>query len=147
MAFPGNLDLSYIAPTKTFRHVLKAGDTAIHVYAPEPVVLILAHAPDGGDLHEAIVAASSNATIKGIDKAASLVPVVARRVVVGWENVNDESGQPVPFVPDDCEKLLRLIIDRGRASDGFWPIVARCRDADNFCGRPTGKVVGDLGNG
>lgn len=48
----------------------------------------------------------------------------ARFVVVGWENVMDGTGSPVPFSPDACEKFLAALPD--------W----KFDDIRTYCGRP-----------
>lgn len=59
---------------------------------------------------------------------ATLFP---RFVIKGWRNVFDDDGRTaVPFSPDECEKLLRLVIQvDGNAFDDFC---AWARELSNF---------------
>lgn len=48
------------------------------------------------------------AAMVGIETSdeTSVMQAYARTVVVGWEGFNDESGEPVPFSPEECVELF-----------------------------------------
>lgn len=41
----------------------------------------------------------------------ALIEVFAETVVLGWENVHDENGEPLPFTKDNCVKLFNDLPD------------------------------------
>lgn len=58
------------------------------------------------------------------DRDRDLYP---KHVIVGWENVVDADGKPVPFSQDDCRAFLASVPD-----DMFDELREFCREAVNF---------------
>lgn len=52
-----------------------------------------------------------NETIENAVVQRILRKVIAKTVVLGWENVQDESGKPIPFTVENCIKLFEDLPD------------------------------------
>ncbi len=103
-----------------------------------PVVLLLKYA---GRSNTAFVNAAAKApAVSGAGSNAEqatasdlrLVPLYARHVVVGWENVSTEQGGEIVYTPDDCEELLRFLIVDEERPDIFRALAFVANDADRF---------------
>lgn len=71
--------------------------------------------------------------IKVVDKI--LKEVYAHTIVLDWENVEDESGKPLPFSPENCIKLFDdlpdLFKDVQEQSGKFQLFAEEIREADS----------------
>lgn len=63
---------------------------------------------------------------------ARQIKLFAKHCVVGWADVNNEDGTPMPFSPRDAEDLLLTIAIEQSRPDLVAPVLVRASQQDNF---------------
>jgi hypothetical protein len=74
----------------------------------------------------ALRAAADSGTLGEAESVSILASVYSRTIVLKWEDVTGEDGQPLPFSPENCEKILKDLPDL------FSKIREFCEDYRNF---------------
>lgn len=78
-------------------------------------------------------------TAAGLDTSDTRsLKLFARHVVVGWDEVRSELGEPMPFSARDAEELLLEIAIEQKSPDIVAPLLARAADPNNFRESPIG---------
>lgn len=136
-----DIDLSYLTPTRTARHTLHG----VHIPRnnPKPVTLIV---KSGGEDNERYMSALAKAPPAfGVDGLKQSATLLARYVVVGWEDVLDRNGEPAACTPERVELVLHTCIEKKQGLHYLLPLRDRIQDPSNFR-EPIANAV-DLGNG
>lgn len=140
-------NLSYLKPDKTVWHTL----ARVHVPPSNPLPVRL-ELRSSGRVNAEYTAAilkldreqpidGAPTTVAAIESSdARRIKLFARHVVVGWDEVRNEDGAPMPFSVRDVEDLLMAISIEQKRPDLVAPAIARAADPANFDEHPAGSA-------
>lgn len=112
---------------------------------PKPVTLLLRWAGESNERWTAGArAAKFRAFASPQDQTRYYDELAAKTVIVGWENVLDKNGKPMPYTPEAGAELLTRLRSVSRSSLAS-EITLAAYDASRFTAPPVD--AGDLGNG
>lgn len=143
-------DLGYLKPKGTIWHTLDR----VHIPQsnPNPVRLEMLPATRANEAFtNGMFKLKRETNAPEIDSAAGLdasddrqCRLFAKAVIVGWDEVKNEAGEPLPFSAADAIDLLTHIAIEQRRPDIVHGAFAKAYNPDNFRDGPVGTAE-DLG--
>lgn len=139
-------ELGYLKPKNTVWHTLER----VHIPASNPLPVRLELKSAGrinAEYTNALLKLNNDRAQEGLAvTAAGLeasdarhLKLFARHVVVGWDEVRNADGSPMPFSAGDCEELLIEIAIGQKSPDIVAGLNARASDQNNFREQPMGS--------
>lgn len=140
-------DLDYLTPDKTVWHTLDR----VRVPRSNPNCVRLELRSSGrinGPYTEAVMKINRErekegvpGTVSGLEASdAQQLQLFARHCVVGWADILDEKGSPLPFNAKDVEELLKTVSIGKKRPDLIAPALFRAADQSNFDTDPEGSA-------
>ncbi len=131
-------NLGYLKPKGTVWHTLDR----VHIPPANPNPARLELKPAGRGNPELVSAlfklqddpkAADASSVDGLNASdARHSKIFAKHVIVGWDEVRDESMEPMPFSAKDVEELLVTIAIEQQSPDVVAGVFATARDLNNF---------------
>ena len=150
MTFKTRITRQNLQPIKS--RPVTLGNLIIDSASNKPVVLVMKHA---GETNRPYINAkrrvdstlkSNSGPLQGARFRELLIPIFARHVIVGWENVVEDDGTTPPCTPEKIEEFLSFLAsDEGGGADIVEFAMGFAFEANNFRDAPIGDAR-DLGN-
>jgi hypothetical protein len=132
-----------LVPQGTVRFTLDG----VLVRSTKPAVLVLKHAGEANAPYfnaRAKIDAQLKATtgdVTGNAMRPLLIPIFAKHVIAGWDNVNDEAGKPLAFNATVCAAFLTSLA--AKRPDIVDRAFVFAMIPDNFTGQIDAEALGN----